>query len=434
MQNAWLFAFGGFIVGFLVGFALLWHRLGILREKLLAAEKQVQDTEQLRQENTELKSQIARLQEQQRWLEQAEARLRETFQALANDVLQRTLQVNSEEFIKRARDQLSLIVQPLTQDLDRLEMQLRELESKREQAYGSLERLLTQLAQSHQELQRATSNLAEVFRRAPTLRGSWGELQLRRIVEYAGMEEYVDFEEQEGPKEARPDLIVRLPNKGILLVDAKVPLQHFLEAMEASDEQTRAQKLREHANAVRNTIRELSRREYWQRFNRTPEFVVMFVPHEGALAAAFAYDPALLDEALRNRVLPTSPITLLALLKAIAYGWMQHRALENAQEIIKSGKEVYERLCTFLGHLKEIGKQLNGLTEAYNKSVGSLETRVFPALRRLKELQVSNQELPELPLIENQPRPLTLPESQQNAEPKRQQNTKPESQQNTNAL
>lgn len=430
----------GFIAGIVVGLStafclFLWLRLRIrdLTFKLQSANQQVEQLEQekiqLQQKNEELQKETGRLEEQVRWLNNAESRLREAFQALAGEVLQRTLQTNTDEFIKRAHDQIKEImagirenlnthreelrglIQPLESTLDKLDEQIRELERKRAEAYGSLERHLTELYQNSKELQKTTMALAEAFRKSPTVRGNWGEIQLRRIVELAGMMEHVAFKEQEGSDEKRPDLIIYLPNNGMIPVDAKVNLKHFLEAIEAPDDDTREQRLKEHAKAVRQTIQELSRKAYWEKAR--PEFVIMFIPHEGALMAAFQTDPDLLDEALKNKVIPTTPITLLALIKAIAYGWMQYKAVENAQKIANEAKELYERLCTCLEHITTLGRRLKNTVDAYNEFVGSLEHRVMPCVKRLKEMKVSTRELPQQSSIDDvQPRILVLPEAQ----------------------
>jgi len=433
----------GFVTGISIGLSLtlclfLWLSLRIkgLTLKLQSAKQKIEQLEQekiqLQRKNEELQKETGRLEEQLKWLNDAESRLRDAFQALAGEVLQRTLQTNTDEFIKRARDQVEKIlsdirgnldthreelrglIQPLENALDKLDEQIRELEKKRAEAYGNLEHHLSELHQSSKELQKTTTALAEAFRKSPTMRGDWGEIQLRRIVELAGMSEHVDFKEQEGADEKRPDLIIYLPNNGVIPVDAKVNLKHFLEAFNASDDDARDQKLKEHARVVRQTIQDLSRKAYWEKVGegRSLEFVIMFVPHEGALTAAFQKDPDLLEEALRNKVVPTTPITLFALLKAIAYGWMQYKAVENAQQIINEARELYNRLCNCSEHITNLGRRLKSAVEAYNEFVGSLEQRVLPSARRFKDMQVSTKELQQLTQIEVQPRKLASPEMQ----------------------
>ncbi len=405
-----------------------------LREKVARLEEQQHQleqaeriAEQLRQENVNLRDKVARLEEQQyqqQWLEQASQTLEKTFQALASQVLQQALQTNSDEFIRRAHDQLSQILteargslfQPLESSLSRLQQQVQKMEERNTQAYGSLEQQLKQLAQSHWELQKATTSLSEAFRKSPTVRGAWGEIQLRRIVEYVGMEEYIDFQEQPdakrstGERTGRPDMVVYLPNNRVILIDAKAPLQHFLEAMEASDEQSRNNHLQKYAQAVRDTIRQLSTRDYWQEFANSLEFVVMFVPIETALSYVFQCDPGLLDEAFNRRVLVTGPITLVALLKTVAHCWAQHQSMENAQEVINEGRELYKRICKLTEHINNLGNSLSGAVNAYNQMIGSLESRVFPSVRRLSSLKLGTGEIPELTQVERVPRSLALPE------------------------
>ena len=361
-----------------------------------------------------------------RFLEDVERRLRDTFQALASQ----TLQTNADEFLKRARDQLQALLaqaqgdwsnhktqlegllRPLQDILQNLDNQVRHLEQKREGAYQGLQEQLRQLAQTHQQLHSTAASLVQALR-APTVRGHWGEYQLRRVVEMAGMTPHVDFLEQAGTDQGRPDMIIKLPNHGILPVDAKAPMQAYLAAMEASDEHTRREKLTAHTTAMRNRVRELAQREYSKQFQRAPEFVVMFVPNEACLNAAFESDPDLLEYAVQQRVLLASPVTLLALLKAVAYGWQQHQLTENARQIAQLGKELHDRLAKFLEHSQKLGRGLDSAVKAYNEATGSLESRLFPTARRLKELGASTNELPELRTVDSQAR---LPASLDNSE------------------
>ncbi len=423
------------IVGLIFGLSLgsltcwLWQRsqANALKEKLKSAEERVQKLEQenaqLQEKRGELERELGRLQEQTKWLETAETRLREIFQNLATDILQR----NAEDFIKRARDQLNefvaqvqgnlsthreqihRLIEPLEKTLENLDAQVRELENRRQKAYGELEQWLENLAQGHQKLYEATTTLSEAFRKSPTTRGTWGELQLKRIVELTGMEKYVDFEEQTGSTEGRPDMIVCLPNKGFIAVDAKVPLEHFLKALEAKTDGEREQALQDHARTVRSTIQQLSKREYWEqvkRDGRSPDFVVMFVPHEAALAEAFRVNPDLLEEALKKKIIPATPILFFALLKTISYGWMQHKAIENAENIVKEVAELYKRIQTCLSHASKFAKSLKDTVERYNEFVGSLEHRVMPCVRRLANTVGNSKELPQLETIDASPLPI----------------------------
>jgi DNA recombination protein RmuC len=427
---------GGLLIGLLIGALVcwLWQRnlTNALKERLQSAEERAQKLEQenaqLQEKRSELERELGKLQEQTKWIETAEARLREVFQALATDALQR----NADEFIKRARDQLNEVVAqvqgnlsthraeiygligPLEKTLNDLNAKVGELESKR----GELKQQLENLFQNHQELLKVTATLSKAFRESPTQRGHWGELQLRRIVELAGMERHVDFKEQVGSTEGRPDMIVHLPNRGFVAVDSKVPLEHFLKALEAEKEDDRDKALQEHANVVRSTIQKLGSKEYWEQSKvngRSPEFVVMFVPHEAALAEAFRAKPNLLEEALQKRVIPATPIIFFALLKTIAYGWMQHKAIEDAENIFREVAELYKRFQTCLSHASKFAKSLKDTVERYNEFVGSLEQRVMPCVRRLASTVGNSKELPQLEAIEASPRLPILMEAGENS-------------------
>jgi DNA recombination protein RmuC len=375
-----------------------------------------QQLDNLRNANMQLVAQLSELktqrqadQERIQLLEDVEKRLRDAFQSLAAQ----TLQSNADEFLKRARDQLDILLtqvrgdwsnhrtqldsllKPLQDMLKTMDNQVRELEQKREGAYQGLQEQLRQLGQTHQQLQSTAVSLLQALR-SPTVRGNWGEHQLRRIVEMANMTKQVDFREQANTDQGRPDMIVFLPNRGILPVDAKAPMQAYLDAMAASDDHVQREKLASHAAAMRNRVRELAQREYWNQFAEAPQFVIMFVPSEACLSAAFQSDPELFDYAAQQRVLITSPVTLLALLKAVAYGWQQHQLAENARQIAQQGKELHDRLARFLEHFQKIGRSLDAVVKAYNDATGSLESRFFPSARRLKELGASTEELPDL--------------------------------------
>jgi DNA recombination protein RmuC len=269
---------------------------------------------------------------------------------------------------------------------------VRELERKREGAYQRLQEQLQNLATTHSELQTTTINLSQALK-SPTVRGRWGEMQLRRVVEMAGMVKHVTYDEQVTTDGGRPDMIAYLPNGGVLPVDSKVPLAAYLDAMEAKDEETRRTKLGKHAKAMQDRIQELSQKKYWEQFDNTPDFVVMFVPNEACLGAAFEINPSLLEYGIEKHVLISTPVTLLALLRAVAYGWQQQQITENARQIAEQGRELYRRLETFIGHMAELRKDLNKTVDGYNKAVGSLERRLLPAARRFEEMGVTASEL-----------------------------------------
>ena len=318
------------------------------------------------------------------------------FQALAS----RSLQDNTEGFLKHAREQMGRLltevrgdwgthkeelrnlVEPLGKTMGDLDRQVQQMEQKREGAYQGLHEQLRQLGP-----------LVQALRAAPDARGRWGELQLRRVVEMADLVAHVDFEEQASTTDGRPDMIVHLPNQGILPVDSKTPMLAYLEALEDGEPAHRDGKLKEHAAAIRFRIRELSQKRYWVQFDRAPEVVVMFVPNDACLSAAFEKDPDLLEYAMQQKVLPTTPVTLLALLKTVAYGWQQHKVAENAREIAEQGRELHDRLAKFVEHFQRAGSGLDNAVRAYNEAVGSLDSRLFPAARRLKEMGAASADV-----------------------------------------
>ena len=333
------------------------------------------------------------------WTEDAKEQFKNTFKVLATD----ELQSKSTQLKATARDELTGIVGPLREELTKLDKHVRELESKREGAYSSIGTQLDGLNKLQDSLRQQTTTLAQALK-APTIRGRWGEIHLRRLVELCGMEKHVDFSEQESTLLGRPDMVIRLPERGIVPVDSKVPLDAFLKAMETEDEEARKAFLVQHAQALRSRIRELSQKAYWDQFETSPEVVVMFVPVEASLSAAFQSDRELFDFAFQNKVLVTSPIALFALLKAIAFGWQQQQVAENAAQIAAQGKTVYERFTVFVSHLSGIGKSLESSVKKYNEAVGSFEGRVLPSARKLRELGVGAGEIESPPHVEVQPR------------------------------
>jgi len=339
------------------------------------------------------------------WSETMKEQFRDTFKALASS----ELETRSGQLKSSAREELSGVVAPLKEELSKLDKHVRDLEAKREGAYSSLGTQLDGLHKLQDALRQQTTTLAQALK-APTMRGRWGEIHLRRLVELSGMEKHVDFSEQEaGSGAGRPDMVIRLPERGIVPVDAKVPLDAFLKAMETESEDFRRQHLLQHAQAFRARIKELSQRAYWEQFDAMPEVVVMFVPVEASLSAAFQVDRDLFEYAFQNKVLVTSPIALFALLKAIAFGWQQQQVAENAAQIAAQGKTVYERILTFVDHLAGVGKALEGGVRKYNEAVGSLDSRVLPAVRRLRDLGVGTGEIAPPEAVDTQPR-LPLPD------------------------
>jgi DNA recombination protein RmuC len=337
---------------------------------------------------------------------QAEAHLRNSFSALAGE----TLRANSELFLTLAREALgrdqalaqsalkerelaiAQLLEPLKGALERTEAQAEALERQRRESLGELRSQIETLASGQTQLSRETRNLVTALRR-PEVRGRWGELTLRRVVELAGMVEHCDFTEQlsvvadEGT--LRPDLVIHMPEARDLVVDAKSPLDSYLEALEAQSEEQRQGALKRHAQQVEARVRELASKSYWAQFDTSPDFAVLFLPGDQFLAAALAERPELLENALKQSVIIATPSTLVALLKAIAYGWRQSVAAQNAATIRQLGEELYRRLGTFAGHLGRLGQRLGAAVEAYNGAVGSLERQVLPQARRFTELGVT---------------------------------------------
>ncbi|HEX9813184.1 MAG TPA: DNA recombination protein RmuC [Burkholderiales bacterium] len=284
------------------------------------------------------------------------------------------------------------LVKPLREALEKSEAQIRRVEQERQQAYGSLTKHLETVAQTQQLLHGETRNLVQALRR-PEVRGQWGELTLRRLVELAGMVEHCDFYEQpqldteEGRR--RPDMVVRMPDGREIIVDVKTPLDAYLSAIEAPDEDTRRHHLEQHARKVRERVRELAAKAYWNQFPRAPDFILLFIPGEQFLAAALDLDHALLEDALSQRIILTTPTSFVALLRAVAYGWRQEQLAANAERIREVGEELYHRLAVFADHLARLGKGLDTAVDNYNRAVGSFETKVLTGARRFTELGVT---------------------------------------------
>ncbi len=398
------------------------------REHELAAARTA--LEQERQARVEAQTRLAQAQEnlqaQQRLLEEATARLTDTFRALSAEALRS----NNQSFLDLARhalgavineakgelgqrqEALGAMIQPLQEMLRRYEEQVADLERRQQAAYGSLEEQLRALNATQQQLQRETGNLVAALR-SPRVRGRWGETTLRRVVEIAGMTEHIDYVEQEtldGETRLRPDLIVHLPGGRSIVVDAKVPLDAYLDAVNAVDEEARQGALKRHAQQLRGHMTALANKAYWERLPGTPELVVMFIPGESFFAAAVEADPQLLEDGMASRVVLATPTTLLTVLRAVGYGWRQEQIAENARQISELGRQLYERMAVLADHLNTMGKALGRATEAYNKAVGSLESRVLPAARRFRELgAVAGEEIPLLETVDQEPRQLSLP-------------------------
>lgn len=339
-------------------------------------------------------------------LEEAREQLRETFGAMASEALKH----NSGEFLKLAQENLKRfqsqaegsltqrekavenLVKPIRDALEKTELQIRHMENDRKEAYGSLTKHLETMAASQILLQGETRNLVQALRR-PEVRGQWGELTLKRLAELAGMVDRCDFYEQEQVQtdsgRQRPDMIVRMPDGREIIVDAKTPLDAYLSAIEASDDETRKRELERHARKVRERVRELSAKAYWQQFKNAPDFVVLFIPGDQFLSAALDQDRSLLEDALAAKVILATPTSFVALLRAVAFGWRQEALTENAERIREVGEDLYQRLGTFADHLSKVGKSLDNSVNAYNKAVGSFDSRILPGARKFAELGIS---------------------------------------------
>ncbi|MEZ5541936.1 MAG: DNA recombination protein RmuC [Pseudomonadota bacterium] len=338
--------------------------------------------------------------------EQSTAALKDTFSTLAGSALKdntaQFLQLANENMKQhriRANDELTQrqqaienLVKPIREALGKTEAEIRRMENERQQAHGALHAHLESMAESQRLLQSETRNLVQALRR-PEVRGQWGELTLKRLAELAGMVEHCDFTEQQtlqgeqGP--LRPDMVIRMPDKREIVVDAKTPLDAYLSAVEANDDSERKAHLARHARNLRARIKELSAKAYWQQLRHSPEFVVLFIPGDQFLSAALELDTSLIEDALARQVIIATPTSFVALLRAVAYGWRQEALADNADIIREIGQELFQRLSTFAGHLAKLGRNLEGSVAAYNQAVASYDSRVMPGARRFTELGVT---------------------------------------------
>lgn len=375
-------------------------------------------TQRLREENIQLQAALEAerraASERAGAFEQARLQLADSFAKLASEALKH----NTGEFLKLAQENLKQfhvqaqgeliqrekavenLVKPIVQALEKTEQQIRIVEKERQAHFGVLSQQIQALAESHRLLQGETRNLVQALRR-PEVRGQWGEMTLKRLAELAGMVEHCDFSEQVQVRTEdgalRPDMVVRLPDGRDIVVDAKAPLDAYLAAVEAGDDESRQRELVRHGRQVRERVRQLAAKAYWSQFERSPDFVVLFIPGDQFLSAALDVDRSLLEDALAQKVVLATPTSLVALLRAVAYGWRQQALAENAQRIREVGEELYGRLATFSEYLAKLGKSLETSVGHYNKAVGSFDTRVLPGARKFAEMGVNAKKELETP-------------------------------------
>ena len=447
-----------FIIGLLIGLAgLLWLRgRGMAEQAALAAraeqaERYLEEARRsqaereallnkLQTEAADLKAQAARLAaqlaaeqaaaaEKLALLEGAEKKLADAFQALSAEALKS----NNQSFLELARQNLATfqeaakgdlearrqavdsLVKPIHEALEKLGQQTQEIERQRAGAYASLTEQVKSLMTAQEGLKQETGRLVRALHR-PEVRGRWGEVQLKRVVEMAGMQAHCDFFEQESAesegRRQRPDMLVKLPGGKSVVLDSKAPIAAFLEAAESESDEVRLRHIKQFARHVKEHIQALGAKSYWDQFQPSPEFVVLFLPGEAFFSAALQEDPQLIEYANEHKVILATPTTLLALLKAVYFGWRQENLAENARRISELGRELYERLGVMANHWASVGKNLAQATEAYNKATASLESRVLVSARRFQELQAASEtrEIPAPTAVDAVPRQLQAPE------------------------
>lgn len=404
----------------------------VAEEKAQRAASLEQQLSEATKQGSSLRSQVAELQsaltyerqqaaEKIQLLENAQIRLGETFKSLSAEALSTNnksflhlAQTALEKFQDSARSDLghrqkaiAEMMTPVQQALLKVDTKIQDLEKQRVGAYEVLREQVKELVGAQKDLRLETSNLVKALR-APSVRGQWGEMQLKRVVEMAGMVSHCDFFEQVSTNtetgRMRPDMIINLPGGKKIIVDAKAPLSAYLEALEAQDDRDRQQKMQDHARQVRNHIRALSQRAYWDQFNDTPEFVVLFLPGETFFSAALECDPSLIEVGVKEKVILATPTTLIALLRAVSYGWRQEALTESTRVISELGKELYKRISDMGDHFSRLGKHLSQSVDCYNQTLGTLERRVLVTARKFKDIDSSSTVMEELDHVDATPR------------------------------
>jgi DNA recombination protein RmuC len=382
---------------------------------------------------TKLEGERKRFSEKELVFEELEKRFSDVFKALSGDALKR----NNESFLELAKEHLNTqqtkskgeldqrkqaiesLLKPINESLKQFGEKVGEIEKARVGTYEALKEQVLSLAEGQTKLRSETGNLARALN-TPRVRGSWGEIQLKKVVELAGMLEHCDFDQQQSKdrddgSRARPDMIVKLPGDKQIIIDAKAPLEGFLAALEAESKQEKAAKMKDHARHIRAHIKDLGSRSYWEQFENSPEFVVLFLPGESYFSAALEVDPGLIDEGVQNKVILATPTTLIALLKVVAYGWRQENLAQQSREISKLGKEIYERVSDVATNWASVGKGLKNAVESYNKAISNMESRVLVSARKLRDLpiELSKKEIVIAPPVEVTPRLQNAPELEQ---------------------
>jgi len=416
-------------------FEAIAQRVPVLERELATARSLIEERERkLAEIQVRLAEVLARLDETEKaaaekleLIARAETSMKDAFQALSMDALDKSraafldqahatfgqFRENALKEFAAKETTFAQLVSPIRESLSRFETHVHDLEQKRTEAYSGLSEQFASFKEGQTLLRGETEKLVTALR-APSVRGRWGEFQLRRVVEMAGMVQHCDFVEQSTIQgedgRLRPDLIVHLPGGKTVVVDAKVPLTAYLDAKDARDENARRELIQLHARHLRKHVGELSDKSYSDQLTSSPDFVVMYVPIESAFADAVQADPSLLDDAVEGNVIPAGPMTLLSLLKGAAYGWRQERIAQSAEQISELGKELYNRISVMASHLGLVGESLGKATLAYNKAIGSMESRVLVQARRFKDLGAAvGEDIPEIETVSHVPRQLAIP-------------------------